>query len=70
MKINMGNWDKVIRILLAIVAIYLYVGGIVSGALGIVLMVLAGVLLFTSFIGFCPLYVVFGVSTCQTKRSN
>lgn len=70
MKINMGNWDKVIRILLAIVAIYLYVGGIVSGALGIVLMVLAGVLLFTSFIGFCPLYAVFGVSTCQTKRSN
>lgn len=70
MKKNMGNWDKIIRILLAIVAIYLYVSGIVSGAIGIILMVLAGVFLFTSFIGFCPLYTVFGLSTCQTKKSN
>ena len=70
MKKNMGNWDKIIRTLLAIVAIYLYFGGIVGGALGIVLMVLAGVFLFTSFIGFCPLYTVFGLSTCQTKKSS
>nr|MBI1231495.1 DUF2892 domain-containing protein [Cytophagales bacterium] len=68
MKKNMGNVDKIIRTLLAVVAIYLYVSGLVSGTLGIVLMVLAGVFLFTSLIGFCPLYSLVGLSTCPAKK--
>jgi fatty acid desaturase len=70
MKKNMGKWDRVIRTLLALLAIYLFVGGIVTGALGVVLMVLAGVFLFTSFISFCPLYTLVGISTCQIKKAS
>lgn len=70
MKKNMGNLDRIIRTLLALVAIYLYVAGIVSGTVGVVLIVLAGVFLFTSIVSFCPLYTLVGLSTCPTKKAS
>lgn len=67
MKKNMGTADRVIRILIAAVVAYLFYAGIISGTLGIVLLVLAGVFVLTSLISFCPLYAPFGLSTCSTK---
>lgn len=63
MKRNMSNTDRIVRIVLAAVLAYLYFGGIVTGALGIVLLILAAVFLLTSIIAFCPLYVPFKIST-------
>lgn len=68
MKKNLGNADRIVRILLAAVLAYLYFGGIVTGVAGLVLVVLAGVLAATSLISFCPLYALFGLSTCPTKK--
>ena len=65
---NMGSTDKIIRILLAIIFIVLQYTGVVSGTLGIVIIVLAVIFALTSFISFCPLYVPFGISTCQHKK--
>jgi hypothetical protein len=65
MKKNMGSADKIIRILVALVFVGLYFGGIVEGTLGIVLIVLAAVFVLTSFVNFCPLYAPFGISTCK-----
>jgi len=67
MKKNMGTTDRVIRILLAAVLAYLYFGGIVTGTWGLVLVILGGVFVLTSLVGFCPLYVPFGLSTCKKK---
>lgn len=64
---NMGTADRVIRILVAAVIAILYFTNVVSGTLGIVLLVLAGVFLLTSFVSFCPLYAPFGIKTCKTK---
>ena len=64
MKKNMGNLDKIIRVILAVVMAVLYFGGIVSGTFGIVLVVLAGVFLLTSLVSFCPLYTLVGLNTC------
>jgi hypothetical protein len=66
MKKNMGSADRIIRILVALVFVGLYFGGIVEGTLGIVLIVLAAVFVLTSFVSFCPLYAPFGISTCKT----
>jgi len=63
MKPNMGTADKVVRILLAILIVSLYFTNIISGTLAIVLLVLAGIVILTSFISFCPLYLPFGIST-------
>lgn len=64
---NMGVADQVVRILIAVVIIGLYYGNIISGTLAIVLLILAGVFIVTSFIRFCPLYLPFGIST---RRKN
>ncbi len=63
MKRNMSNLDRIIRTLLAAVFAYLYFGGIVTGVLGIVLVVLGAVFLLTAILAFCPLYVPFKFST-------
>lgn len=65
----MGTADRIIRVLLAAVFAYLYFGGIVTGTLGIVLVVLGGVFVFTSLISFCPLYTLVGFSTCPRKTT-
>lgn len=67
MKRNMGIIDRVIRIAIAITLGFLFVQGIVSGALGVILMIVAGVFVLTSVVGLCPLYRLVGVSTCKTK---
>lgn len=60
---NMSSIDRGIRIVVAAVFAYLYFSGIVSGVLGILLMVFAAVFLITSSIAFCPLYVLFNFSS-------
>jgi len=68
MKKNMGTADRIIRILLAAVFAYLYFSGTVTGTIGLVLVVLAGVFVLTSFVGFCPLYAPFGIKTCKSSK--
>lgn len=68
MKKNMGIADRVIRFLVAAVVAGLYFTNIITGILGIVLLVVAVVFLLTSFISFCPLYTLFGLSTCPAKK--
>jgi hypothetical protein len=63
MKRNLSNIDRIIRAVLAAVFTYLYFGGIVTGTLGIVLLVLAVVFLLTAIVAFCPLYPLFKFST-------
>jgi hypothetical protein len=63
MKKNMGIADKIIRILIAAVIVFLYNNNTISGTTGIILLILAGVFVLTSFIGTCPLYLPFGIST-------
>lgn len=65
MKRNMSNTDRIIRVIIAALFAYLYFGGVVTGALGIVLVVLGGVFLLTSLVAFCPLYAPFKFSTLK-----
>jgi hypothetical protein len=68
MKKNMGSTDKIIRIVIAIVIAALFFTNVISGVLGIILLVLAGVFVLTSLISFCPLYTLFGMSTCPKEK--
>ena len=70
MKKNMGNTDKGIRIVIALVIALLYYFEVISGTFAYVLMALAIIFLITSFLNFCPLYAPFGWSTCKTKESK
>jgi hypothetical protein len=68
MKKNMGSADKIIRLIVAAIVVALYFTNVVSGVLGIVLLVLAGIFTLTSFVSFCPLYAPFKFSTCKVKE--
>lgn len=70
MKKNMGSTDRIIRVLLALVFAFLYFGNVVTGTMGIVLLVLAAVFLLTSTLSFCPLYTLVGINTCPVKKDN
>ena len=69
MKKNMGNADRILRLLIAGVVAVLYFTHIITGVLGIVLLVLAGVFVLTSLVSFCPLYTLIGLNTCPAKKS-
>ena len=63
MKKNMGSVDRSLRVVLAAAVAVLIITGTLGGAAAIILGILAGVFLITGFIGFCPLYLPFGIST-------
>ncbi|GIV38026.1 MAG: membrane protein [Cyclobacteriaceae bacterium] len=69
MKKNMGNADRIIRTVIAIIVAALYFSGTVTGTIGLVLLILAGVFVLTSLVSFCPLYTLFGINTCPVKKS-
>ncbi len=68
MKKNMGSTDRIIRLILAAIFAYLYFGSVITGTTGLVLMILGGVFALTSIISFCPLYTIFGISTCPAEK--
>jgi len=63
MKRNLSNTDRIVRVVVAALFAYLYFGGIVTGILGIVLVVLGAVFLLTALVAFCPLYAPFKFNT-------
>ena len=63
MKRNLSNVDRIVRVVVAALFAYLYFAGIVTGELGIVLVVLGAVFVLTSVVSFCPIYAMFKLST-------
>ena len=68
MKKNMGSTDRFIRIFIAVALLTTFYTDTVTGTLGYVLAALAGILILTTFISFCPLYTLFGMNTCKIKK--
>ena len=68
MQKNMGVADRAIRILVALAVAWLYFTHRISGTLALVLGVIAVAFLVTSFIGWCPSYLPFGLSTRKEPR--
>ncbi|MFA4909788.1 MAG: DUF2892 domain-containing protein [Desulfobacteria bacterium] len=63
MKKNMGMVDRVVRLVLAIAVLTLYLTGVISGLVALILGVFALIFVVTSLIGSCPLYSLFKFST-------
>jgi len=62
---NVGTVDKIVRLIvgiLALVGVFLVSGTVLKVILGIV----AILMFFTAITGYCALYQVLGISTCPT----
>ena len=69
MKQNMGSADRWIRAMIGIVLVVLFFKHIVTGTAAVIGLAVAGIFLVTAVIGNCPLYSIFGIKTCNTRRS-
>lgn len=68
MQTNESSADRIIRVIVAVVA---FVGAFalgLSSVAGILLAVVGAIMLVTAAVGFCPLYRVFGISTCKVPQ--
>ena len=68
MKKNLGNIDRLIRILIAAAIAVLFFTKVITGTLGIILLVLAVVFVLTSLISFCPIYWTVGFNTGNKQK--
>jgi hypothetical protein len=68
MKKNLGSIDRIIRLVIALVAVVLAATGTVTGTLAIVAGVVAVAMVATSAISWCPIYFPFGWSTKKDAK--
>jgi hypothetical protein len=61
--LNEAPLDRVIRIVVGIVLLYLGLSGMVAGTWGLVSEILGVILLITGIIGVCPIYLLLGLRT-------
>jgi len=65
----MGTVDRIIRILIAAVIIFLFQTEVITGTWGYVLTGIAVIFVLTSLVGVCPLYSVFKINTGSVKKT-
>jgi len=70
MKKNMGNVDRIIRLIIAAGLLALYFTGTIAGVWATVALVVAIIFIGTSLVSSCPIYSIVGLSTCPTKTSK
>lgn len=63
----MGFADRAIRVIIAFGIAILFLTNVITGIWGIVLVALAAIMLLTSLVSFCPLYLPFGLNTLRKK---
>tara|TARA_B100001059_G_C17508289_1_gene414493 strand:- start:25 stop:315 length:291 start_codon:yes stop_codon:yes gene_type:complete len=68
MKKNMGSTDRFIRLFIAVALLTTFYTDTVTGIIGYLMAAVAGVLILTTFISFCPLYSLLGINTCKMRK--
>lgn len=63
MQVNEAVWDRVIRVVVGLVLLYLGWAGVATGTLGSVFKWLGFLPLITGLIGYCPAYTLLGMKT-------
>jgi hypothetical protein len=62
--------DRIVRVVAGVVAVVVALAVGPTSVVGIVLFVVAAILLVTAAVGFCPLYRLLGISTCDVKQGR
>ena len=69
MKKNVGSVDKIIRYIIAIVAIYIAYKGMVASPWDYVLYAVGAIMVLTALSGRCPIFSIFGINSCKVKEN-
>ncbi len=68
MKKNVGSVDKVIRLIIAIVAVYIAYNGMVASPWDYVLYAVGAIMVLTALSGRCPIFSIFGLNSCKVEE--
>jgi hypothetical protein len=68
LQVNEGPIDRIARVVAGAGLLAVAILGIVAAPLSLIAGALGAILVATGALGFCPLYAVFGFSTCPAKR--
>lgn len=68
--VNEGAWDRMVRVVLGLVLVYVGVAGVAGGVWGISTLAVGATLLVTGTVGWCPLYALFGFSTNHRRAGE
>ncbi len=63
MKQNLGSVDRILRAIIAAALFAISLTGVITGVVSTIAIILAVVMLLTAATGFCPLYMLFKLST-------
>ncbi len=67
MKKNVGYADKIIRLVIAAIILVMSLTNVITGTLGIILLIVAAILAITSLVSICGLYALLGINTCPAN---
>jgi Protein of unknown function (DUF2892) len=67
---NVGLTDRMLRTVLSIILFAVFFSHTATGTLGYITLIAGIILLLTSVVGFCPLYALFGASTCPRPNKK
>ena len=62
---NMGSTDRIVRIVAAIIMLFLAIWVVTNSILSTILIILGVIFILTSVVSFCPLYLPFKISTLK-----
>jgi uncharacterized protein (DUF58 family) len=68
MKKNIGNTDKIIRFIIAIVAVWAAYTEVVPNPWNYVLYAVAIIMVLTALISTCPIWLITGINTLKSKN--
>lgn len=66
MNTNESAADRIVRIVIAVIAAV--VAWKTAGVVSVIAWVVAAIMALTAIVGFCPLYRIFGISTCKVRN--
>jgi hypothetical protein len=68
MKKTVGSTDKIIRYIIAIIAIYAAYTNMVASPWNYVLYAVAAIMILTAITGFCPIFSILGINTMKSNK--
>ena len=60
---NIGDADRIVRLTISAVIVFLFAADLIGGALAAALLSLSAILVLTALVGFCPLYKLLGIAS-------
>ncbi len=70
MKKNIGNVDRLVRLVIGVVGLLLGLSGVVEGTIKWIALIVGVLMLLTATVRFCPIYPLLGINTNKRKEEK